>query len=365
VSSEHDIWTQDDDPLLGMLETDAYDLGSGYLQRVHREAHAALGLPALTRGALASAYPSVTIAKALDDRDREALLNRAYGVLRDLNARRRAGEPVTVPPDQYDALADGATSRWLAEGRLKDRAEKTAVAQYLVGRMRGAAATRDAATLDGITADPRAALRAAPGIVGDRAALQIEYAEHRAAAYVTRLADDARERMRQTLYAWEMNGARSTAHLESTLRDQFATLNRDWRRIAITEAAFHRNNGFLASLKPGTRVRWSAAADACRHCRKLDGREFEVVDPSDPNRNDEKHVWTGKVRVGYRIYRDEDTGEYVIEYPAIPLHPHCRCGWKVYADPLASLPKQERDRVEAQMRTATFAMRAAARDFVL
>lgn len=369
MSSEHDIWTSDADPLLGALETDAYDLGSGFLQRVHREAHAALGLPALSRAALATVYPTVTIAKALEDREREVMLNRAYTVLRDLNARRRAGERVLVPPSAYDDLADGATARWYAEGRIRDRAERVVVAQYLVGRMRGAQAARDERALAGIVDDPRAALRdaiAGTRIVGDRAGSRIEYAQHRAAAYVTRLRDDARERMRQTLYAWELDGARSVAHLEGTLRDQFATLNRDWRRIAITEAAFSRNNGFLASLTPGTRVRWSAARDACRHCRRLHDREFTVVDASDPNKDEDAQVWVGKVRVGYRVYRDEATDEYVIEHPAIPLHPHCRCSWSVVpTSPLASLPPAEQERVERSMEAATAAMRKAMREFSL
>lgn len=130
--------------------------------------------------------------------------------------------------------------------------------------------------------------------------------------------------MRTLLYAWEQTN-QQVMTLEPMLRAAFGRLNRDWRRVAITEAAFNRANGQLAALALGTRVEWSAAADACPKCRALHGRSFLVVDPNDPDKDPMEHVWVGKNPVGSRPPE---------AIPSIPLHPHCRCLWR----PLLKLP---------------------------
>ena len=59
--------------------------------------------------------------------------------------------------------------------------------------------------------------------------------------------------------------------LETKLMDQFATLNRDWRRIAVTEAGEAQTAGYIASVPRGTKVkRVEQYKNACAFCRKIE-----------------------------------------------------------------------------------------------
>lgn len=308
-ASERDIWMIDPDPLVGPLETSLYRLGSGYLQRVHRDVHRALGLPPVRFANLQDAYPIVRIAKALDPAEADRLLTRAYRTLRDILARRgergaQLGEP--VPPEDYDRLVDATTDKWLAEGHLRSRAEKHAVAQHIAGMLPHD--RRPAGVLWSEYSVTRS----------DRHGEAIAYARARAAAHVTRLDQNTRHQMRTLIYAWEQSN-QQVMTLEPILRGAFGRLNRDWRRVAITEAAFNRANGLLASVALGTRFEWSAAADACPKCRNLHGRSFTLVDANDPAKDPMEHVWVGKNPVGIKPPES---------MPAIPLHPHCRCAYR-------------------------------------
>jgi hypothetical protein len=97
---------------------------------------------------------------------------------------------------------------------------------------------------------------------------------------------------------------------------------RDWRRIAITEASNCANNGFIAGVPVGGRVRaleaYDGACDWCLH--KSNGRVYNVVDPDDPNKNVDTDVWIGKTN-------DFSKPQSQWIQPAGPVHPHCRKVW--------------------------------------
>jgi hypothetical protein len=313
AGSESDIWAQDSDPILGPIETALYALGSTYLQHVHRDLHTALALPANHLSDLQDAYPRIQVLAKASDREREALLNRAYTSIRALLAKRGLGQQSRgVDPEDYDRLITATTDKWRAEGRITTRAQRLAVAAHIAGHLRAQAA-------------PHADARRYITEIGDRERERVQYANARAAMYVTRLDENTRYAMRQVIYGWEQDRG-SPSRLEQSLREAFAALNRDWRRIAITEASFSRANGVLGALRTGTRVEWRAAADACPHCRRLHLRSFEVVAADAAERDPQSHVWVGKASAE----RGEDGKRRPVgSYPAIPLHPHCRCAWRV------------------------------------
>lgn len=124
--------------------------------------------------------------------------------------------------------------------------------------------------------------------------------------------------------------------LQTKLLDRFGMFNRDWRRIAVTEAGEAKNQGFIASLPVGARVRRLEQYNgACPFCKKLHGKEFIVASPDDPKKDGKKHVWVGKSNLGRSaspnkivdgklISRTEDE----LWWPAAGLqHPHCRGMW--------------------------------------
>jgi len=294
VSSEANIWATDSDPWVGPLEFALTRLGADYLHGVHLDMHVALGLPPLPRSDVRVAYHADSLLAKAPGISREEAWNRAAQIFRELAARGREA----ITPDIHYDLADAATEKWYAEGRLQTRAERLAVAQHLVGTMRaGGTVTEPEAT----TLRPRE--------------LRAQYAAASAAQHVQHLHEQTRHRLLGTIYTWERDQGQPE-QLGRMLLHEFGVQMRDWRRVALTETATNRANGYLAALKLGSSLRWSAAEDACPMCRRLHGQRFTLVEPTDPNRDPLKHLWVGKHPRGHTP---------VYFHPAIPLHPHCRC----------------------------------------
>jgi len=132
--------------------------------------------------------------------------------------------------------------------------------------------------------------------------------------------------------------------LQSTLLDTFGALNRDWRRIAITEAGEVANQAYLGELKSGTQVRRiEHYVGACPFCATLNGQVFTW---SDRPLNDSfgwTHVWPGKTNVGRSMSARKQTEVGLVErteaelwWPAAGVqHPHCRGRWEAIPDPKA------------------------------
>lgn len=164
----------------------------------------------------------------------------------------------------------------------------------------------------------------------------------RAAEHVTNFTTDARRRLRATIMQHAeqqmlaVKGVGGGSSLQTKLLDTFGTLNRDWRRIAITEAGDNQLLGFLASLPAGSRVRRiEQYANACPHCRRIDGKVMTVVPPDHPNKDPETEVWIGKTNVGRSAAPSKRVGNQLVArspdelwwIPAGLMHPHCRGRW--------------------------------------
>jgi hypothetical protein len=124
--------------------------------------------------------------------------------------------------------------------------------------------------------------------------------------------------------------------LQTKLADEFATLNRDWRRIAITEAGEAQLQGYVASLKPGTRIkRVERYQNACSFCRGIDGKIATVVAADSPDKNPDTMVWPGKNNIGRSASPRKRVGDVLVPrepnemwwLPAGLAHPHCRGRW--------------------------------------
>ena len=101
-----------------------------------------------------------------------------------------------------------------------------------------------------------------------------------------------------------LNGGASApgSSLRTRLLDEFGTLNRDWRRIALTEAGEMANQGFIASQAPGNKVkRLEQYAGACPFCRKIDGVVMEIVPSDKQDKNSETQIWVGKTNIGRSV----------------------------------------------------------------
>jgi len=169
----------------------------------------------------------------------------------------------------------------------------------------------------------------------------LDIAATKAAEYVTNFSDDARRQMRGIIrrhaerQMLKVKGIPGRA-LQTELADAFATLNRDWRRIAVTEAGNNALVGLIAGLKPGTKVkRVEQYASACIHCRRIDGRVMTVVPPDKPNKDPDTEIWVGKDNYGRSSAPRKRVGDQLVPrspeelwwVPAGLMHPNCRGRW--------------------------------------
>lgn len=254
----------------------------------------------------------------------------------------------TLPPDQWTLddhmmLVDWLVQRYLPAGDMRTEAEWLATRAVLMGRVQANMARLTAKQADVVLAAlPATAAAAAETFVMTPIQRSLmDFANARAAENVRVLADDARHRLR-TLIAQDLErkvlGIPSgpDSSLQIKLLDAFGTLNRDWRRIAVTEAGEAANQGLVASLEPGTRLkRIEQYRGACAFCRKIDGRVVEVVAPDEPEKDGETMVWPGKTNIGRSAAPRKRVGGILMArephemwwIPAGTAHPHCRGRW--------------------------------------
>ena len=248
--------------------------------------------------------------------------------------------------DDHMLSIDYVVQRYLPQTSLTTEAEWLAVKAGMMGKVQA-----------NLTKDPTehqadAILEAMPSTVA-AAAQQfnlsnatgrvLDFARVRACENVVSLADSVRHRMRYIVAAdleqRQMgNIPPGTGSLEQKLFDEFGQLNRDWRRIAVTEAGEAMNTGMIASLPMGAKVkRIEQYADACPFCKKIHGAVMTVVDPSDPDKDPDKDVWTGKNNIGRSASPRRRQGGTLVErtpdemwqIPSGLVHPHCRGRWTV------------------------------------
>lgn len=168
----------------------------------------------------------------------------------------------------------------------------------------------------------------------------LDFASARAAENVVNLADNTRKMMRGVIMRNEERkqlGQPGTQQaLQQELFDNFAQLNRDWRRIAVTEAGECQLQGFIAACEPMSKVkRVEMYGTACPFCKKIHGKIATVVPADYPNKDPATMIWPGKNNIGrsaspYKrvagklVKRSEDE---LWQLPAGLAHPHCRGRW--------------------------------------
>lgn len=245
--------------------------------------------------------------------------------------------------DDHMMVVDYLAQRYLPADELRTEAEWLAVRSSLMGRVQS--------NMEKLTAQQADSLLAAMPNTVDQAAHQFKmdkeqeavmaFGRARCVENVTGLADSVRRRMRGLVLKHQEaiflhDKTAEPGSLQSQLLDTFGQMNRDWRRIALTEAAENQNQGYVASLKPGTKLRrHEMYKDACPFCQKINGVVMEVVAPDKLYKDGAKEIWTGKTNIGRSASPRKRQGGILIErdpddmwwIPAGVVHPHCRGSW--------------------------------------
>lgn len=249
--------------------------------------------------------------------------------------------------DDHMMAVDLVVQRYLPSDALTTEAEWLATRAGMMGKVQAsmskqATASQADALMSVLPSTVAAAVQhfaLAPAEVA-----MLDFGRVRAVENVRALSDRVRHKMRSVVMRHLEHQATVGpigSSLETKLFDEFATLNRDWRRIAITEAGEQQLQGLIASLKPGTRVkRFEQYRGACAFCRKIHGRIATVVDASKLDKDPEKEVWVGKNNVGLSASPRKRVGDVLVErepkemwqLPAGLAHPNCRGRWIVLED---------------------------------
>lgn len=256
-----------------------------------------------------------------------------------------------LPPNTWTLednmlMVDFLAQRYLPADDLRTEAEWLASRSVVMGRVQ--------ASMEDISVKQADKIMAAIPANVDQIRLEVplgpkqeavmRYGTARAAENVVRLSDDARHRMRnvimrhteQQMMEGKGEALKMSGSLETALTDNFAKLNRDWRRIALTEAAENQNQGYVASVAPGTKLkRLEQYKNACAFCRKIDGKVVEVVAADAPNKDGNTQIWPGKTNIGRSASPRRRLGSALVErHPdemwwiaAGVQHPHCRGRW--------------------------------------
>lgn len=254
----------------------------------------------------------------------------------------------TLPPEQWTLddnmlMVDYICQRYMPENDLRTEAEWLSTRATLMGRVQANMEQLSAQQADVVLAALPVTVQQATEAwqLPPRQRAVLDFARVRACENVTKLADDVRHRMRAVVaqnleqQALRIPGVPGEA-LQTRLVDEFSTLNRDWRRIAVTEAGTAANTGFIGALQPGAKVRRvEQYKGACGFCAKINGRVMTVVDPAAPDKDGETQVWVGKDNIGRSAAPRKRVGSLLVErepdelwwVPAGLVHPHCRGRW--------------------------------------
>lgn len=255
----------------------------------------------------------------------------------------------TLPPEQFQLddwmmVVDYLVQRYMPAEDIIEEAKWLAYRSSVMGKVQSRLDDISSGVADAVLAAMPASVAAAEAKLGLSPAQvkMIEYGALRCAENVVSLADDARHALRRTIVDYQqslaMNDPTLSGSLWTRMFDKFGDMNRDWRRIAITEAGENANQGLIASLPEGAKVkRIEQYLNACPFCRKIDGKVLTVVPAAHPEKNGDTMVWPGKTNVGRYSAPRKKTPEGLVDrmpsemwwIAAGTQHPHCRGRWIV------------------------------------
>ena len=245
--------------------------------------------------------------------------------------------------DDHMMAVDYLAQRYLPSDDMRTEAEWLATRSSLMGKVQANMDKLDAKQADVVLAAIPASIDEASAAFNLSAMHRsvMDFARVRCAENVRNFTNEARHRMRGVIAQHveaKMLGTPevSGSSLETKLLDEFGVLNRDWRRIAVTEAGDAQTTGYVASLPMGSKVkRVEQYKGACAFCRKIDGKVVEVVDPAREDKDYNTQIWVGKTNIGRSASPRKRVGDLLVEreeserwtIPSGLVHPHCRGRW--------------------------------------
>lgn len=336
ASDPPSIWTPHHDPLVAPLMEQVTRWGSDRLQAILADLSLLLGLPGVPVLAKAELEPW-RMTPAQRQRAERYLAGRSHDI-----------DNWTL--DDWLQVVELIINEYLPPGVVRSQADYIATLSNAAGRITavlGSGQSKRAKAGEALATrlEPSRAARWANRSYIHQTILQT--ARARAATLIQGISGNVRSAINMLLIDREKrrhlgDPSATPKRLQGELLDRFGPLNRDWRRIAITECGNSVLEGMIAGLEPGTTVRrMEVYATACPFCRKIDGRVLTVVAPDAEPKDWDTQVWVGKTNLGRSASPRKRVGNELIErtpaelwtIPAGLVHPHCRGTWQVVDSP--------------------------------
>lgn len=307
--------------------------------------------------------PIGELAKALPEWERWSQARMA-----EVRAELEAKLPAQYTLGDWMKAVDFLISRYLPADAALSLADyltvRAAIAGKIQANMGGRVPTNAEAA--GVISEIPARTAAADDLLSSVERQVVEFARARAADNISDLVETTRHRMKQIIIRHveqQVLGipGGTAAELRQDIFDTFGQLNRDMRRIAVTEAGECCNQGFIAAQRPGQKVkRTEAYQGACEFCRSINGKVLTVVDPDRPQKDGANEVWLGKTNIGRSASPRRRVGNALVERPAAERwwiaagvqHPHCRGSWLPVSDYPPQVSREFRDWLEAAIAKA-------------
>ncbi|MDU7524686.1 MAG: hypothetical protein E7K72_25495 [Roseomonas mucosa] len=185
-----------------------------------------------------------------------------------------------IPPSSYSLddwmlLVDWLIQRFLPDDVIRTEAEFLAVRATILGQMQAALVRPPPADemASFLPLIPTSFRKIPPKALTPTETAILRISIERAATNISGVTASARAGMKRIIMehvqAQVLGQSEGTAaQLKTRLFDNFAQLNRDFRRIAVTEAGEIVNQGVVAAQQPGTKLRrMEAYQGACDFCR--------------------------------------------------------------------------------------------------
>lgn len=269
--------------------------------------------------------------------------------------------------DDWLLVVDLLIQRYLPAGVINTEAEYLTVRAAILGKIEANQARLKAQSLhvqDMVEFVPTTFAAVPPRVLTPIERATLEAAKALAAQSIRGISEKTRHAMKQMIV--EHVQAQVLGQKEGTVQalgqrlfDSFGGLNLDFYEIARFEMGECSNQGFVAAQAPGAKVRRvEAYHGACKFCRSIDGKVFEVVSPAAPEKDGEKQVWLGKTNIcrsaslrkkvnGVMIDRPESE----MWWPAAGLqHSDCRGLWLPVSEKPPAVSQEFEDWLQAMVR---------------
>ena len=305
VERERPMWGPNPDRELGRVEEAFYQAGFQFLAALYS---AALGVKAPRQ--LRKALGPIKVGVPVPDHD--------YGALAKSFAK--GGDPLAMR-DEWSQLIDRLIGNLFHRRTQEEAANAVAIQTHWLGRIR--------AKTEALAKAPSRWFQATADM--NKAEVQsMEWTKARALEGCKSLSEDARHGLMNVLIQSKEAGEGAQG-LGRRCFDTFADLNRDWRRLALTETATAHANGQLSAVDPaeGWEAVWISASGACPWCQQWNGKVLRVVAADARNKDGATQIWPGKTNIGRAGAAKTRDGRVrtVAErwWAAIPCHPNCSC----------------------------------------